>query len=396
MTVGFGGFVPRRQWRVWAERLVAIRHPLLLALALLSAWSVRDDVDWGLLSAGARGLFSSAPLAVYAKTPGLQAGPPSLVVVRGLNLLPGTTGLWIAHILLAVLGWYLLYLVERWTVSGAGWRSAPLGAGLLTLAVGAPVLMQWGWLAGATPHPEDGLAILCALLAVRAISRHREMCGALLVGLAIAWKPWAIAALPLVRGCSRTFKALMIAIVVPAACWLPFLIGDHSTLSAVGHGFALQVNSPLRALGLSGTTLPDWWRSVQLFGALTGAALAARRDWRFAFAAGCAMRLLLDPAGYAYYYAGVFMVTALTERLVGARPWRTAVLWLCAGYFQYLIPLKTIYVFQFAGLAVVLFSWWQPWRRRAPAAPGLIPVQRSSARRELHGSRTAELQRAGG
>lgn len=378
MTGGFGGFVPREGWRSSAGRLVAIRHPLLLVVAFLSAWAVRDSVDWGLLSQGASGLFSAHPLAVYANTSGLQAGPPTLVVVRMLNLLPGTTGLWIAHVLLAFLGWYMLYLAERWTTAGSTWRSAPLRQGLLTLVVGVPVLLLWGSLAGETPHPEDGLAIFCGLLAMRAISTGNETRGAVLVGLAVAWKPWAIAALPMVLGCSRRRKALIIAVAIPAACWLPFILGDHSTMSAVGQGFALQGNSPIKALGISGDYIPTWWRTVELSGALACAAMAARRDWRAAFAAGCAMRLLLDPAGYRYYFAGLLMITALTERMIGARPWRTSAVWLTAGYLIYLIPLTISYFFQFGGLALVCLLWLQPWRRERFAVPrATVPAQRS-------------------
>jgi hypothetical protein len=377
VTVSARPFELRGRWRTCAQRLVSWRHPTLLAVALISAFGVRADVDWKLLSDGGNGLFSASPLSVYAKTPYLQAGPPGLVVVRGLNLLPGTSGPWIAHILLAFLGWYLLYLVERWTVPGSSWRSIPLGPGLLTLAIGVMVLEQWAWLAGFASHPEDGLALLCFLLALRALMTGRDLRAALLIGLAAAWKPWAVVALPLVTGCSRKCRALMIALAIPTACWLPFILGDHSTLSAVGHGFPLLPDSTLRLLGLSGKTIPDWWRSVQLSGALAGAALAARRDWRVAFAAGCAMRLLLDPAGLGYYDAGLLMVTAITERLTGSRPWRTAVLWALVAYLQYVVPGSMLVALRFVGLAGLYLSWVLP-RRRTPAVPSdLVPAQRA-------------------
>jgi hypothetical protein len=373
---------------------VTCRHPLLLASAFLFAWAVRSDVDWKLLSLGGKGLFSSSPLSVYAKTSGLQAGPPSLVVVRGLNLLPGTAGLWVSQALMAFMGWFMIYLVERWTVAGATWRRAPLGPGLLTLAVGVPVLEQWGWLAGDTPHPEDALAVLTLLLALRALTCRRELRGALLIGLAIAWKPWAIAALPSVLGTSRKLRALVIAVAVPAACWLPFLLGDPSTLSAVGHGFTVQPSSLLRVMGFSGNVIPDWWRTLELACVLAGAALAARRDWRVGFAAGCAVRLMLDPAGYEYYYAGLIMVTALTERLVGARPWRTALVWLGAGFAPFLATQSFGGLVQFGVLAIVLVGWVLPWRR--PAGIGFegaavlreqVPAQRDPEHRELTGIR---------
>ena len=292
------------------------------------------------------------------------------MVVRALNLLPGPAGLWMAHILLVFLGWYVIYLVERGRCR-ATWRSAPLGSGLVTLVVGALVLEEWAWLAGDAPHLEDGLAIFVFVLALRALAGRRELAAALLVGLAVAWKPWAMAALPLLWGCSRKVRALLIAVAIPAACWLPFLLGDPHTLSAVGSGLALAQNSPLRVLGFSGPLVPDWWRSVELSAALLGAALAARRDWRVAFAAGCTVRLMLDPAAFRYYYAGLILITFLTERIVGSEPSRTLALLVSAVYVAYSSAVDAGIIVQFIGLAGVFLSWWQPWRRLVqPAGRG--------------------------
>jgi hypothetical protein len=369
VTEAFGRFAARPEWTPWARWLVAVRHPILLALAFLSTYIQRGDADWTLLSAGGQRLFSAAPWTVYAHTSGLQAGPLTLVVVRGMNILPGGWGLWATHVLLAILGWYLLFLAERWTSPDVGLRRAPLKTGLLTLAVGIPVMVEWGWVAGDSPHLEDPLAILLFLLAVRAITKGNETRAAVLIGLALAFKPWAIAALPLVLGCQRKIKAIAIAIAVPAACWLPFVLGDHATLSAAGHGFRWLDNAPLHLLGLASGPLPDWWRSAELLGVLAAAALAARQDWRIAFAAGCTMRLLLDPAAFPYYYAGLLMATALTERLIGARPWRTAVLFVGVGVLPAVSDSKAAYLLQAVTLAVVYVSWLQPLRGRATANP---------------------------
>ena len=92
---------------------------------------------------------------------------------------------------------------------------------------------------------------------------------------------------------------------------------------------------------------------LQLIAALAGAALVGRRDWRAAFAAGIALRLLLDPAGLGYYDAGLIMVTALTERFVGGRPWRTAALCLTVAYLPS-VPATASAVVRFVGLAVLV------------------------------------------
>ena len=127
MAVSIAPSEARGNWRGFTDALVSCRHPLLLAVVFLSTWSARADTDWDLLRAGGSGLFSGSPLSVYAKTPYLQAGPPSLVVMRGMDVLPRAASLVIVHVLLAFLGWYMLFLVERWTVPEAPGARRPLG-----------------------------------------------------------------------------------------------------------------------------------------------------------------------------------------------------------------------------------------------------------------------------
>lgn len=275
------------RWERWARPFIRGRHPILIAVVLFHTWQRTSPADWGTLSDGAHGLFSSSALSTYAAHPGLQAGPPGLLVVRALDVLPGGAAVKAAQLLLALLGWYLLYLAERWSVPGVRFGSAPVLQGLMTLLVGVPVLASWAALAGGAPHVEDGMALLGFIFAARALSEDRGLRAAVLVGLAAATKPWAIVAVPLLWGLPHKGRALVVALAVPLVCWLPFVLGDHATLSAVSDGFGLQAVSPLRALGVSGGSVPNWWRTFELTGSLAAAALAGwRRDWRLAFAAG--------------------------------------------------------------------------------------------------------------
>jgi hypothetical protein len=372
-----------------ARPLVQWRHPILLIFVLLQSWGVRSDADWSMLSDGGRALFGPAPLSTYAANPELQAGPPSLVVVRALNVLPGIGGELAAHLLLAVLAWYLLFLAERWAVPQATWRSVPLRPGLMTLLIGVPVLQEWSALAGALPHVEDGLALLTFALTFRAVDRDRPYLAAVLAGLTAAWKPWAVVALPLLWGLPRSrqqrLRALLIAAAVPAVCWMPFVLGDHSTLSAVSIGFTLRGNSTLRVLGFSGLDVPNWWRSVELAGSFGVAAIAAiRRDWRVAFAAGCTARVLLDPAGFDYYVAGLVLATAVTERVSSVRPWRTLLLLVAMVYVNPLLTMHSQTLVRFCVLTLVTASWMYPWRvpdRLRPVHAGAadaIPMPRGA------------------
>jgi hypothetical protein len=380
---------------VWARPLVALRHLILLAFALLSAWGVRSDADWSVLSRGGNALFGHAPFSTYASNPGLQAGAPALAVVRVLNLLPGIGGELAAHLLLAFLGWLMLFLAERWTVKGATFLDAPTGSGLLTLVVGLPVLKEWAALAGALPHVEDALSLLTFLLAVRAVSQRRPELAGVLVGLTAAWKPWAVVALPLLWGLPRRRRAFVIAIAIPVACWLPFVLGDPHTLSAVSDNFSLRADSTLHVLGLHGLDAPNWWRTVELLGAFSASAIAAlRRDWRVAFAAGCAARILLDPAGFDYYVAGLIMATALTERMSNLRPWRTALLLVSMVYVTPGLSTHAEVQLRFFVLSFVTASWLYRWHIRGPfgaaspqtgvCAPADIPLPRASVQTSLH------------
>ena len=344
----------RALWRA----LSRWRHPLLLLLVLQQTWASRMPTDWWLLTTGARALTGPQPFSVYVDTPYLQAGPTGLLVVRALDLLPANLGEVAAHLGLAVLGWGLLWLVER-RVHPDG---VPIQEGLLTLAVGLPVLAIWSFLAGGAPHPEDGLAIATFVFAALAVRHQRSTVAGLLIGLALSWKPWAVVALPMVLGLrgGRT-RASALAIAIPAMCWLPFLLADSQTLRSVSHGFELQHNAALRAFGFGSDHVPLWWRSVELAGTLIAALLAAvRRSWLVAIAAGCTARLLLDPAGFDYYVAGVVLVTALTERLAGLPPWRTALLASGFVYAQVLIPTSATASVRAAVLGLVLVSWLIP------------------------------------
>lgn len=237
--------------------------------------------------------------------------------------------------------------------------------GLLTLLVGLPVLKEWAALAGALPHVEDGLALLTFVFAVRAVTQARPELAGVLVGLTAAWKPWAVVALPLLWGLSGRRRALLIAIAVPALCWLPFVLGDHATLQAVSDNLSLRAGSTLRMLGLHGPDVPNWWRTVELLGACAVASAAAlRRDWRVAFAAGCTARILLDPAGFDYYIAGLVMATAVSERLCGLQPWRTALLLVAMVYVNPLLSMHAQVQLRFIVLILIVVSWLHP--RRAP------------------------------
>ena len=351
---------------------------MLLFAVLGETWLQRGDHDWQLLSSAGQALFGGEGLHVYAADPRVQAGPPTLLLVRAVMLLPPGLALGLVWLMLALVGWYLFRLAEQEGARRLGLPDAAASPSyaLTSVALGLPLMTMWGMLAGACPHPEDGLTILAATAAVMSIQRGRATRAGLLVGVAMALKPWGVAALPMLFPLEQRRRALAIAVAIPAVCWLPFLLYDPDTLRATGHAFPLNETSPLRAFGLSGELVPSWLRSIQLLTVLAVAVVVTvRGNWRQAFAAGCATRLLLDPGTYDYYIAGLLMVVAVTERSAGQRGWRT--LWLGVGLL--LVPLfvggVAMATIRAAVLGVVILGWIV--QRKRPAPLPLIPHPRS-------------------
>jgi hypothetical protein len=364
----------------WWRLFVYLRHPILLIFVVGYTWMQRSPMDWGLLSSSSKTLFGPSSLSLYANHDYLQVGAPALVIIRLLTLLPGG-GETEAHVLLALLGWYLVRLVERWCFPKARLLAAPLVPGLTTLLVGLPVLLVWTSLSGGCAHVEDGLTLLAFALATRAISKWKHARAGLLVGLAAAFKPWGVVAFPMLWGLRHKRRALLIGVAVVAASWLPFFIGDPATLRAAGHGLFVQKNSTIRMLGITSTYAPTWWRAAELAGALAAAFLAGRRrDWAVAFAAGCTMRLLLDPAGFDYYIAGLVMATYLTERIVGCKPWKTLLLCLTLMSAQNFLTSAQSVPLRFAVLVIVLAGWL--YRPARPVGPG-VPAPRDSQAQQV-------------
>jgi hypothetical protein len=361
--------------------LVQVRHPLLLLVVLRLTLFAASSTDWSLLSDGGDRLFGPHPLSTYADTPYLQAGPTALVLVRVTELLTGHLALLVMHVCLAAMGWHLLRLAEKW--------SCPEGVtnrdGIMTLVVGLPVLAAWSFLAGYAPHPEDALVLVSSVYTIAAVRNGREVRAAILIGLVLTLKPWSVAALPLLFGTRRPIRAGCVAVAIGLVAWLPFLLADPGTLGTVSSGFELQSNSTLHMIGLGGEGVRSSIRSIELLGTLLAAAIAARRrQWTVAVAAGCCARLLLDPAGLDYYSAGLIMITAVTERLVGVRPWRTFVLATGLIYAEAFLDGWPNVTVRFVALAVVLVSWLHPWgeRRSRNAEPPHDPDTSSEPQAE--------------
>lgn len=368
------------------------------AVALLAAtvpwWS---NGDWLPLAVGGRQLLHANALHAYVDQSSLQAGPPALLVI-GLLALTGPLAPTLVHICLWLIGIAIAWLaVSTARINRAGSGVAvdsdpvtvqrasvvvvavlPMAAYLLSQNLTPPVLgvalvvgvLSWLWLgqrsaaarrrtvtmsrttwvallvvgpwaplASVWLHLEDGLAMLAMAVALHERARGRRWAVAVAVGAAIAFKPWAVAALPLLwrpgdrKGVIRDAAA---ALAIPAVSWLPFVVAVRGTLGAAGRPFPIGHMSPLYVLGLHDATAPPWLRSAQLVMIVVCACWGLRRSPADALAAGMVARLLFDPAAFDYYTAGVIAFVAMAD-IVNRRPsWRTALavigLWLSPYY----------------------------------------------------------------
>jgi len=115
-----------------------------------------------------------------------------------------------------------------------------------------------------------------------------------------------------------------------ALAWLPFLLADPHTLCALGQ-FTIHnsASSALRALGVASSATPGWDRPAQLLLGAAVALVAVRRGrWAAVPLAVVAARLLLDPATYPYYTAGLLVACAAVDLLT---PYRRLPLWTAAA-----------------------------------------------------------------
>ncbi len=297
---------------------------------VLAGWMVavllvrgRTVGDWSFFVQGADRLLGhgGSPLHLYADAPQTQIGPAALVAALPLTRLPG--GRWLARCLIVGLAL-------------AGVRAAELLAQRLrpardarrwALLGGLASLPMWAFVA-ASVHLDDAMALSATAAAMVAVARGRTRTAALLLGTAVAAKPWALAAAPLLLALPhRRVRALAWSGGVVAIWWLPFLVAAPRTVSALA-SFRLHVGmaSSLRTLGLTaGTLAPGWVRPAQL--ALSAAValvvVRAGRWWAVPLVA-FAVRLLLDPGSAAYYGAGVTTGALVFDLASGARvPWLT-------------------------------------------------------------------------
>ncbi len=285
-------------------------------LILISALHVpQHGWSWHFVPTGVHALFSPAPLSLYAQHPELQMGPLTFVVAAPfVLLLHGVVGEVAGMLLMLAVG---LVIVREVRIISVGRDTEPdlrwFVTALLLLSVWAELAVHWG-------HLDDALAMLGGVVGLRLVREGHPVGAAIAFGLAVDFKPWALPfAVLLFLAPRRQWAAVATACaVVVCAGWLPFILGDPGTLTALKFGIPVDAASTLHLFDSVARTTPRWDRYAQALIAIVVAAIAIwRRRWASVLLIVVAIRLLLDPATKNYYDAGLTVGTAVFDVAAG-------------------------------------------------------------------------------
>jgi hypothetical protein len=335
-------------------------------------WSGRG---WSYFVSGAHLLFSPVGLHLYAAHSDLQIGPLTFLVVAPFVFgLPPAGAEAAGMVAMCGAGLVVLAQIRRLVPSrGEAGDRAFLLAGLCFVLV-------WPELAVTYAHPDDVLAILGTVVALRALHRGQPAAAGLLLGLAADCKPWALAFVPLLLLAGRRSwaRAFVIWVAVVAAAWLPFLAADPGTLAVARYRIAVSLASPLRVLGVTSAAVPGWVRPAQLLlGVLLSTVVLRRGSWSAVILVVIAARLLLDPSIKSYYDAGLLTGSVLADLVLLAARLPAFTLSALLVFYLPMFPLQAapqLYgLLRLAYLLAVIAAVTVP-PGSAPWQPGLPPA----------------------
>ena len=305
-----------------------------LSLAIwtaLWAWaqSIPSGLSWHFFASGSQLLFHGSGLNLYAEHPELQIGPLAFLVAAPLAAL-GDAAQPLALILMTAAGPLCLALIAPLVPQWHRVRRVFL-AGLVLMPAWTVLSVRFG-------HLDDVLALVLAVVALRAVVANRAAFAGLALGAAVAAKPWALGFFPILVVLDEQRRAAIgSALAGMAAAWAPFLIANPATLAALHPPVGVAASSGLRAVGYRGDVIPAWDRVGQfVLAPLFSLAAVLRGRWPGLFLVAVAVRLAMDPKDNPYYIGGAALAAVIFD-LLGTRrtvPW--------------------------AALATVLVLW-QPW-----------------------------------
>jgi hypothetical protein len=366
--------------RTFVDRLLRVRYLLMLALSggCFAVWySSRPlDGDWWVFEYGARVIghlhgdkyqqLAGGWPHVYATMPKLQVGPPALLLAIPSQLLTPATGRLVMAIVLTLSGVALVAVLERLARQARpGDRSV---TGMATVG-GLLLVPAWDVVAVRYMHLDDALVLGLLVSATWAAQRQRWIALAVVLGTAIAIKPWALAFIVLIAVLPRrdVVRAAAVTFVAAIIWWLPFVIADHHTIGSLWNAdSAFSTSSTPALLGL--THAPTGARGLQFALMLLGAFVAVRYGrWMAAPLIAVAIRLVTDWQTWGYYGAGL-VVAALLFDLLGRQghwPLVTVAAFSAAGAPAWLATIDSTAA-AITRLVLVTFACALAWRAIQP------------------------------
>ena len=301
--------------------------PVVVSGSFVAIWTVwwawhmwpNSGLSWHFSVDGAKLLLQGSGLNLYADAPWLQTGPLSLVVAAVLRPLPAATGKSLALVAMAAAG-PLLVVALTPLVAPAKRRRRMLIAAIVLIPAWTVLSVRWG-------HLDDVLAMVFAIVALRAVSAGRPVLTGVALAAAIASKPWAVGFLPLLLLLPwGRLRAAAVAAAGTALAWAPFVLANPHTLGALSPPVGLSPASGLHTLGVRGVLMPRWGRTAQLALAPAAATVTAlTAGLPGVLLVSVAVRLALDPKDNAYYI-GSAALAAVVFDLLGTGwtiPWTT-------------------------------------------------------------------------
>jgi hypothetical protein len=303
--------------------------PMVASWTFVALWTLwwawymwpSSALSWHFSVEGARLLLHGSGLNLFADAPWLQTGPLSLVVAAVLSPLPAGVARTVAQIAMTVAGPVLIVALAPLV--------APARRNRRLLIAAVVLIPAWTVLSVRYAHLDDVLAMVFAVVALRAVCAARPALAGVALALAIASKPWAIGFLPLLLVLPwGRIRAAAVAAAGTAVAWAPFVLANPHTLGALSPPVGLSPASGLHALGVRGVLVPRWGRTAQLVLAPAAATVTVLiRGLPGVLLVSVAVRLALDPKDNAYYI-GSAALAAVVFDLLGTGwtiPWTTLV-----------------------------------------------------------------------
>ena len=315
------------------DRVLRLRFVLLALLAGCAAVLSGGRGDWNQFVDTGRAMFGSSGVHVFVDHPEVQTGPLNLALTAALSVTP-RAGFPAAAVIVALCGLVILVLLER---CGRVRVGDPAALGARTLLGGLMLLGWWAQL-GRFGHLDDAIVLTLAVGALVLAERGGYLPAAVLVGLAAGFKPWAVIFVGLcvpprppagvvdAEGPSPWSRWVppLVAAATSAVWWLPFLVGDRSTISSLRPTVLTAPDSVLRLMGLVDAVDSPGLRLGQLaIAASAGVFVASRGRRELVIAVAVAVRIAIDPGTWSYYTAGVMVGLLAWAWLSSSRvvPW---------------------------------------------------------------------------